>query len=126
LVSIVIMTLSRACQCLTLITLFELIVEDRAFIGSSYEIANSIRCGNYPSIGDDIPVLAQDLITHCWAQGHESRPDFRDIVRHLKSEQFELLLGVEVEKLLSYVAEIEQMDVRCYHTPINPPPIIYT
>jgi hypothetical protein len=77
----------------------------------------------HPSIGDNISVLLGDSIKSCWDDYPEERPDFWSFINLLKSGQFQLLPGVEIQKVLVYVAEIEAMETRCYHTPINLPPI---
>jgi serine/threonine protein kinase len=103
------------------LVLFELIVGPRAFSGTDFQISSAIVNGNRPSIGNEIPQLSRELITHCWDGNPANRPDFRSVVDQLKDGKFQLLPGVEIEKVLTYVAEIEAMEVKCYRMPINLP-----
>jgi serine/threonine protein kinase len=105
------------------LVMFELIVGPQAFSGTEFQRANNIVYGKRPSIGAGIPQLSRDLITRCWDHNPSSRPDFQSIVDTLKGGQFQLLPGVESQKVLAYVTEIEAMELRCYRTPIYLPPL---
>jgi serine/threonine protein kinase len=98
--------------------LFELIVGDQAFTGAISAVNKKISEGVTPPIPSDVLPLTQGIIEDCWARERSLRPSFDDVLGRLRSEEFRVLPGVDVEKVKAYVAEIEGLEAACLMTPL--------
>jgi hypothetical protein len=93
------------------IILLEIITQSSLFNGVEfqYEIIDFIRSGRRPAIPESCPSRLAKLITDCWAQNPNSRPDFDFISAELRATAAELgLPDIEVEKLPESRRELQK------------------
>jgi serine/threonine protein kinase len=98
--------------------LFELVMRRRAFTGSIGAVGDAITKKPPPPMPKTVTLVSRELIAGCWKKDPEQRLSFRDVVDDLKKAEFKVLPGVQTEKVMAYVAEIETKETRCYRAPV--------
>lgn len=81
------------------------------FKGGYFDFINAVCGGDRPQFNKSVPERYKKLITDCWAQNPDDRPDFEAIVNQLKNDKEFLIDTIDKERFDDYVKKIENSKI---------------
>lgn len=90
--------------------LWEILTEDTPFKGKdAFQVGNLVNNGSRPSLPSDIPAGLKEMITACWSQVPENRPDFNAIYEAFRNKEV-MFKGADASEIDQYAKHLEACD----------------